>query len=80
MSEMVHEIAPGWDLVAQKTNLPLLHMFFILLQMLMMSEPVNRSSVTFTVRNRASGEVRTVTAASAEEAAIRITQGHFDRK
>ena len=72
------EIAPGWDLVAQKTNRPLLHMFFILLQALMEFPPANRSSVTFTVRNRASGAIRKVTADSVDEAAILVAQGRFD--
>ena len=72
------EIAPGWEVVAQQTNRPLLHMLFILLQMMLESPPVNRSSVTFTVRNRATGETRKVTARSADEAAVLIAQEQFD--
>ncbi len=39
---------------------------------------MNRSSVTFTVRNRATGETRKVTARSTDEAAVLIAQGQSD--
>jgi hypothetical protein len=41
--------------------------------------PATHSSVTFTVRNRATGETRKVTAKSEDEAALLIAQGRFDR-
>ncbi len=72
------DIAPGWEIVAQKTHHPILHIGLILLQMLAISDPLNRSDVTFTVRNRATGETRKVTADSRERAAARIAQGQFD--
>jgi hypothetical protein len=74
------EIAPGWEVVARKTRGPLAHLMFLVLQVLLLSwPPVTHSSVTFTVRNRATGETRKVTAKTVEEAALRIAHGHFDR-
>jgi len=73
------EIAPGWEIVAQKTRKPVMHMILILLQMLMIAEPLSRSHVTFTVRRRTTGETRQVTADSREAAAAKIEQGLFDR-
>ena len=54
-------------------------MLFIVLQMLLLVPPQNHSSVTCTVRNRATGETRKVTANSDEEAAVLIAQGQFDK-
>jgi hypothetical protein len=74
------EIAPGWEIVDRKTRGPIAHLVFMVLQMLMLSwPPATHSSVTFTVRNRATGETRKVTAKSEEEAALLIAQGQFDR-
>jgi hypothetical protein len=73
------ELAPGWEVIARKTRGPIAHMLFIILQVLLISPPVTHSSVTFMVRNRATGETRKVTAKSEEEAALLITQGQFDR-
>jgi hypothetical protein len=73
------DIAPGWEIVAQKTRRPVMHMALILLQMLMVAEPLTRSDVTFTVRRRTTRETRQVTANSREAAAAKIEQGLFDR-
>ena len=74
------EIAPGWEVIARKTRGPIAHLMFMILQMLLLSwPPVTHSSVTFTVRNRTTGETRKVTAKSEEEAALLIAQGQFDR-
>jgi hypothetical protein len=74
------EIAPGWEVIARTTRGPIAHLIFIVLQALMVSwPPVTHSSVTFTVRNRTTGETRKVTAKSEDEAALLITQGQFDR-
>jgi hypothetical protein len=74
------EIAPGWEVIARQTRGPIAHLIFIVLQILMVSwPPVTRSSVTFTVRSRTTGETRKVTAKSEDEAALFITQGQFDR-
>jgi hypothetical protein len=55
-------------------------MVFIILQMLLLhAEPLNRSSVTFTVRHRETGETRRITARSHAEAAAMIADGRFDR-
>ena len=72
------DIAPDWEIIARKTNRAWLNLFFIVLQTLLVYPPDNRSSVTFTLRNRASGELRKVTADSMEEAAILVAQGEFD--
>jgi hypothetical protein len=74
------EIAPGWEIVDHKTRGPIAHLVFMFLQMLMLSwPPATHSSVTFTVRDRATGETRKVTAKSEEkEAALLIAQGQFD--
>ena len=74
------EIAPGWDVVARKTHGPIAHFVLFVLQILTLSwPPASHSSVTFTVRNRATGETRKVTAKSNEEAAALIAQGQFDQ-
>ncbi len=78
-SRTMTDIAPGWEIIAQKTRNPVRHMVLILLQMLMLTEPLNRSEVTFTVRNRATGETRKVTADSREQAAAMIADGAFDK-
>ena len=73
------DLIPGWEIVARKTNGAFLHLVFIVLQMLLIYPPENRSTVTFTLRNRDSGEVRKVTAPSLEEAALRAAASDFDR-
>jgi hypothetical protein len=74
------ELAPGWEVVARKTNGPIAHLLFLVLQVLMLSwPPATHSSVTFTVRNRATGETRKVTAKSEDEAGLLIAEGRFDR-
>ena len=74
------ELAPGWDVAARKTRGPIAHFMLFALQILTLSwPPASHSSVTFTVRNRATGETRKVTAKSSEEAAALIGQGQFDR-
>ena len=72
------ELAPGREIVARETRAPLARMLLIVLQMLLLVPPQSHSSVTFTVRNRDTGETRKVTASSVEEAAILIAQGQFD--
>jgi len=73
------EIAPGWEVVARTTRGPVAHLLLIILQILMLSwPPATHSSVTFTLRNRATGETRKVTAKSEQEAALLVAQGRFD--
>jgi hypothetical protein len=72
------ELAPGWEIVARETRAPLARMLLIVLQVLSLVPPEGHSSVTFTVRNRETGETRKVTANSVEEAAVLIAQGQFD--
>ncbi len=72
------ELAPGWEIVAREAPGRLAYLMLILLQVLFLVPPQSHSSVTFTVRNRATGETRKVTANSDEEAAILIAQGRFD--
>jgi hypothetical protein len=75
------EIVPGWEIVARKTRGPIAHLLFVGLQMLLLAPipPQGWSSVTFTVRNRATGETCKVTAKSEEEATLLIAQGRFDQ-
>jgi hypothetical protein len=74
------ELTPGWEVVGRRTHGPIRHLLLLVLQVLMLSwPPATHSSVTFTVRNRATGETRRVTAKSEEEAAALITEGRFDR-
>jgi len=74
----VADLIPGWEIVARKTNGAWAHLFFMVVQMLMIYPPENRSTVTFTLRNRDSGAVRKVTAPSLEEAALRAAAADFD--
>jgi hypothetical protein len=74
------ELAPGWEIVARETRAPLARMLLIVLQVLSLVPPEGHSSVTFTVRNRETGETRKVTANSSEEAAVLIAQGQFDEE
>jgi hypothetical protein len=70
-----------WDVVSRKTNRPILHLIWILLQIPAAAAPMDiHSSVTWTLRNRSTGETRCVTADSEIEAAERITAGKFDRR
>jgi hypothetical protein len=75
----VADLIPGWEIAARKTNGAWMHLAFIVLQMLLIYPPENRSSVTFTLRNRDTGAVRKVTAKSLEEAALRAAAKDFDR-
>jgi hypothetical protein len=78
--DSMSEIAPGWEVIARKPRGPIAHLLFLVLQVLMLSwPPVTHLSVTFTVRNRQTGETRKVTAKTEDEAALLITQGQFDR-
>jgi hypothetical protein len=72
------ELGPGWEITARETRGPLAQMLLILLQLVFLVPPQTHSSVTFTVRNRETGETRKVTANSEEEATILIAQGRFD--
>lgn len=73
------DLIPGWEIVARKTNGAWAHLVFIVAQTLLAYPPENRSTVTFTLRSRDSGEVRKVTAPSLEEAALRAAANDFDR-
>lgn len=68
-----------WDVVSRKTNKPFSHLFWILLQIPAMAGPIGgHSSVTWTLRNRSTGEMRCVTAESESQAAERIADEKFD--
>ena len=75
------DLAPGWEVLARKTRGAVAHLLFVALQMLLFAPipPQGYSSVTYTVRNRATGETRRVTTKSEAEAALLIAQGQFDR-
>lgn len=69
-----------WDVVSRKTNKPLSHLFWILLQLPAMGGPIGgvHSSVTWTLRNRSTGDTRCITALSESEVAERVAAGKFD--
>lgn len=74
----MEELAPGWEIVSRKTNAQLWHYFLAALQAMSAIGPDNRSSVTFTVKNHETGEIRRVTGKSLEEAQTRLLAGQFD--
>jgi len=74
----MEELVAGWEIVRRKTNAQLWHYFFAVLQGMSGLGPENRSSVTFTVKNRETGEIRKVTGKSLEEAQARLLAGQFD--
>jgi hypothetical protein len=68
-----------WEVVSCRINKAASNLFWIALQTLLTAEPMNRSSVTFTVRQRSTGALRSVTAVSKREAGELIAKGQFDR-
>lgn len=72
------ELAPGWDIVAQRTRNRLLYWLASLLNVLLTAPLTPNARVTFTVRNRETGETRKVTARSREEAAVLMAHRSFD--
>lgn len=70
-----------WDVLSRKTNRPILHLFWMLLQIPVAAGPIAiHSTVTWTLRNRLTGETRCVTADSESEAAEMTMAGKFDWK
>lgn len=74
------QIADGWDIVSRRTNQPIRHLIGMMLQMVLMAESGFYSTVTWTVRQTASGTVRKVTARSEREAGEKIALGTFDKE
>lgn len=76
---MAEELLPGWEIVARETRFRLWRYLALMLQSLVTFQPpANAAPVVFTLRNKASGETRQVTASSLEEAQLRVAQGRFD--
>ena len=67
-----------WDVVSRKTLSPVSHLFWILLQIPGGGPIAGHSSVTWTLRNRSTGETRCITAQSETEVAERVTAGKFN--
>ena len=74
------EIAPGWDVLEQRTRNRVLYWLFGLLDVVLTAPLSPNARVTFTVRNRDTGETHKITARSREEAAALIARGLFDRE
>lgn len=69
-----------WQVIARKTNDPIRHLIGIVARLVLPvpEAPRQWSSVTWTIRHAQTGETRTVTAHSEDEAALRIAAGAFD--
>jgi len=78
VSKMNNIFGDDWEIVSRRTNNAFVNLFFIVVQMFLTAEPANRSTVTFTVRQRSTGLTRNVTARSEQEAAEMIANGWFD--
>jgi hypothetical protein len=69
-----------WQVVARKVHDPISHLIGIVARLVLPlpEAPRQWSAVTWTIRHTQTGEVRTVTAHSEDEAALRIAAGAFD--
>ena len=76
------EIADGWEIVSRRTNEPARHLLSMLLQIIFIHPETTGfySSVTWTVRQTATGMVRKVTAWSEQGARDKIALGIFDKE
>ena len=77
----MRQINDGWEIVSRRTNNPIRHLLSMLFQiMLIFPEAVPYySTVTWTVRQTATGIVCKVTARSEQEAMEKIALGIFDK-
>ena len=75
----MREIADGWEVVSCHVKKPW-HVIFMVLQMLVGNPDIVPvfSTATWTVRQRATGTVRKVTARSRREAKDKVANGLFD--
>lgn len=69
------ELIPGWEIVGEKTG-KASGIFSALFNLLMMvpMPPVQAGSVTYTIRNPETGEIRTVSGGTKEEAQVAALQ------
>jgi hypothetical protein len=76
------EITDGWEIVSRRTNEPARHLLSMVLQIIFIYPEATGfySSVTWTVRQTATGVVRKVTARSQQEARDKIALGIFDQE
>jgi hypothetical protein len=73
------EIADDWNIVSRRTNNRVRALLSMLLQTAFMSEIGVYSTVTWTVRHKATGKIRKVTARSERDAKEKIALGVFDK-
>jgi hypothetical protein len=68
---MAAESFGEWEIVGRKSHNRFFHLIAIVFQAMLSPpmEPLNRSSVTWTFRNRLTGEIRKINAMSEDEAA-----------
>jgi hypothetical protein len=78
MTDLKSKPLGEWQVVARKTNRPIRHLIGMFFSMLLMTEPMTWSSVTWTLRHRVTGETRKVTADSEAEAELKVLAGAFD--
>jgi hypothetical protein len=72
-------ISEDWEVLSRKTHHPWITSFFIVVVGLVKEESAGfHSSATWTVRQKSTGIVRRVTAASESEAVDMIAKGLFD--
>jgi hypothetical protein len=73
-------VADDWEVIATHTHRRFLHICLMILQGMLLMEPMTRSRVTWTVRRRGTGVIRQVTAGSEQDAIERIRMGLFDQE
>jgi hypothetical protein len=75
----MNQITDGWEIVARRTNEPTRLLSMLLQIVVLIPEmPASFSTVTWTVRQTATGVVHKVTARSEQEAMDKIAVGAFD--
>ena len=74
------ELVSGWEILSRRTNQPIRHLLATLLQVVMLSTEGMYSSVTWTVRETATGRTCKVAAHSEQEAREKIASGQFDKE
>ena len=76
------EITDGWEIVSRRTNEPARHLLSMVLQIIFIYPETTGfySSVTWTVRQTATGVVRKVSARSQQEARDKIALAIFDQE
>jgi hypothetical protein len=77
----MNQITDGWEIVSRRTNEPIRLLSMLSQFVLLIAEmPRSYSTVTWTVRQTATGVIREVTARSEQEARDKIACELFDTK